>query len=118
MPRPKKCRRVCGLPETRGFRPIAAKGQSIRHTPIVMTIDEFETVRLIDREGLNQEECAERMDVARTTAQAIYLRARRKLADALVEGRPLLIEGGEVVVCERSSACRGGCGCHCPHKGE
>lgn len=112
MPRPQKCRRVCALPQTRGFRPVDKS--CARRTPVIMALDEFETIRLIDREGLNQEECAAQMQVARTTVQSIYLRARRKLAQALVDGHPLLIEGGEVIVCERSAACRAsGCRCRC-----
>ncbi len=99
------------MPETSGFRPI---GKTRAKHAVCMTVDEFETIRLIDHEGLNQEACAAQMEVARTTVQAIYLRARRKLAAALVEGRPLHIEGGQVVVCEQSAACRGtGCRCRC-----
>ena len=59
-----------------------------------MSLDEFETIRLLDREGLTQEQCAERMGVARTTVTAIYESARRKTAEALVDGKRLLIRGG------------------------
>ena len=74
---------------------------------ITMTVDEYESIRLIDLEGLTQEECAERMDVARTTAQAIYNSARVKLAECLVNQKELVIEGGEYVVCEGNAD---GCG--------
>jgi len=60
----------------------------------VMSLDEFETIRLLDFEGLTQEQCAERMGVARTTVTAIYESARRKTAEALVNGKRLLIRGG------------------------
>ncbi len=60
----------------------------------MLSLDEFETIRLLDREGLTQEQSAERMGIARTTVTAIYERARRKVADALVDGRRLLIRGG------------------------
>ena len=59
-----------------------------------MTVDEYEAVRLLDAEGLTQEACADRMNVARTTVTAIYDSARKKLADAIVLGKRLLIAGG------------------------
>ena len=65
-----------------------------------MTVEEYETIRLIDLEGLNQEACAERMHVARTTAQTMYRNARHKLADCLVNSRRLIIEGGDYQICE------------------
>lgn len=75
-----------------------------------MTLDEYEVIRLIDLEGLTQEQCAVQMEVARTTVQAIYAGARQALARCIVEGRPLLIGGGDVRLCEhRSAACGRGC---------
>lgn len=59
-----------------------------------MTVDEFEALRLLDNEGLTQEACASRMNIARTTVTAIYDSARKKIADALVNGKRLLITGG------------------------
>lgn len=70
-----------------------------------MTVDEYETIRLIDHEGLMQEDAAERMNVARTTVQAIYGNARKKLAAALVEGKTLRIEGGDVEICGGNPQC-------------
>lgn len=107
MPRPRKCRRVCSLPECSRFGP-----QGCRWDPelaIVMTVDEYETIRLIDGEGMTQEECAARMNVARTTVQGIYDAARKKVADALVNGKPMLIEGGDYSLCD-GNGCGGGCG--------
>lgn len=95
MPRPTKCRRVCHFPEALEFIPAdGAAGE-----PVLLTIDEFETIRLIDREGLSQEACGTQLGVGRTTAQNIYDRARKKLADALTLGRPLKIEGGDYRLC-------------------
>ncbi len=59
-----------------------------------MTVDEYEVVRLLDHEGFNQEECGSRMNVSRTTVTAIYESARKKMADMLVNGKRLLIVGG------------------------
>jgi predicted DNA-binding protein (UPF0251 family) len=67
---------------------------------IVMSVDAYETIRLIDLEGLTQEECAAQMNVARTTVQGIYNEARKKLADSLVNGKPLRIEGGDYRLCD------------------
>lgn len=98
MPRPRKCRRVCCLPACNRFGPMNFTAKDDCH--IHMTVDEYETIRLIDLEGLTQEECSSQMNVARTTVQAIYNGARGKLAEALVEGKILHIEGGEYKLCD------------------
>jgi predicted DNA-binding protein (UPF0251 family) len=67
--------------------------------PIVMSVEEYETIRLIDLEELTQEACAAQMNVARTTVQGIYNDARRKLADSLVNSKLLLIRGGDYRLC-------------------
>jgi hypothetical protein len=77
-----------------------------------MTVDEYETIRLIDAEGYTQEACAEHMDVSRSTIQSIYDSARKKLSDSLVHGKVLWIEGGEYRLCEGMSNECGGGGCH------
>ena len=59
-----------------------------------MTVDEFEALSLLDKEGLTPEACASRMNIARPTVTAIYDSARKKVADALVNGKRLLITGG------------------------
>ena len=96
MSRPRKCRKVCHYPDVLGFDPV---GTEEKVSPVMMTVDEYETIRLIDKEGFSQEQCREFMNVARTTVQLIYASARRKLADALVEGRPIRITGGDYELC-------------------
>ena len=96
MSRPKKCRRVCEYPQTLAFAPEEASQNA---QPVILTVEEYETIRLIDKEGLSQEECGELMQVARTTVQQIYANARRKLADVLVDGLPLRIGGGDFELC-------------------
>lgn len=100
MARPTKIRKVCGLPETDLFGPLNARPFEIDNNCINMTVEEYEAIRLIDKEGLMQEECAERMGVARTTVQRIYISARKKLADAIVDGVTLKIQGGSYAVCD------------------
>lgn len=111
MPRPKKCRKVCCMPKNTGFVP-ACSGSEGRE--IIMTVDEYETIRLIDKEGFSQEECGNYMNVARTTVQQIYNNARKKIAEAIVEGIALRIEGGDYMLCEgKEKICRcGGCDKH------
>lgn len=143
MPRPCRKRRICAEPACRSFGPRRRNGITaesgagaesgarpevktghcgmeadgeMRQT-ITMTLDEFEAIRWIDLEGLTQEQCAEQMDVARTTAQAIYSSARAKIAECLVNEKELIIEGGNYVICDRDAGgcrrgCHGGRGCH------
>lgn len=101
MPRPRKFRNVCHFPRNLRFLP---EENGEKKPPVVLSVDEYETLRLIDREGFSQEECGERMNVARTTVQLIYTSARKKLADMLVEGRELRIEGGEYRLCNGNAA--------------
>ena len=90
MPRPARCRRIAQMPMYRSFSPDDIEpAEQVR-----MTVDEFEALRLLDSEGLTQEACAGRMNIARTTVTAIYESARRKVAEALVQGKRLLIVGG------------------------
>lgn len=105
MPRPRKCRKVCCLPSAMEFAPVDAKAEA---EAVVMAVDEYEAIRLIDNEGFSQERCGEYMGIARTTVQQIYDCARKKLARALVEGRPLKISGGEFRLCDGAEAY---CGC-------
>lgn len=107
MPRPRKCRKVCCLPESNLFGPLNSPNLD---SEIIMTVEEYETVRLIDFENLMQEECAERMNVARTTVQRIYNDARKKIAQSLVNGNVLKIEGGDYNLCDGYEK---SCGCFC-----
>ena len=109
MPRPKKCRRVCDYPQTLTFLPEDHKN---RELAVILTVDEYETIRLIDKEGLSQEQCGDFMQVARTTVQQIYASARKKLADVLVDGLPLRIEGGDYQLCNGGDRAYGCSNCY------
>jgi predicted DNA-binding protein (UPF0251 family) len=109
MPRPRKWRKVCCLPESNRFGPLDSPAKM---EPVVnMTVDEYETIRLIDLEGMTQEECAGQMNIARTTVQGIYNDARKKLAESLVNGKVLRIEGGEYRLCDGLGRGCGASGC-------
>lgn len=95
MSRPEKCRRICSHPVVRAFAPTdrAANGE------VILGFDEYETIRMIDGFGHSQAACAQKMGVSRATIARIYAAARQKLAEALINGRGLKIEGGDVIVC-------------------
>ncbi len=113
MSRPRKCRKVCRLPKIKRFIPEGC-GRENSET-VVLTVDEYETIRLIDQESFTQEACGSYMNIARTTVQQMYNRARKKLAFALVNGLVLKIEGGDYQLCEGKEAyC--GCGGCCRHR--
>lgn len=101
MPRPRKWRRVCDEPQNTTFGPVDRDLQD--YDVIIMTVDEYETIRLIDLENMSQEECGKIMNIGRTTAQRIYNDAKRKLAMSLVNGVCLKIEGGDYELCEEET---------------
>lgn len=108
MARPVIGRKICMLPDNNRFAPIGSRMDSMNC--VNMAVDEYETIRLIDLEGFTQEECAKQMNIGRTTVQSIYARARKKLAEFLVEGKMLNIEGGKYHLCERyGNGCGSGC---------
>ena len=113
MPRPRKCRRVCHFPDTLSFAPL----EPADDRPVIsFSLEEYETIRLIDREGFSQEQCSEQMQVARTTVTGIYDSARYKMAKMLVFGLGLTVSGGDVDVCGSAGTCCGKCGvgqCQC-----
>lgn len=113
MPRRKCCRRVEALPGCPIYKPAGVPVSLLRE--VSLTIDEFESLRLADYEGLYQAQAAERMSVSRATFGRIVEAARRKVAEALVEGCALRIEGGEVEMVKRPACKCAKCG-H-PEKG-
>lgn len=97
MARPVKSRIVCSEPKITTFRPDDCDQLEY----VYMSLEEFETIRLIDNNNLTQEETANFMDIARTTVQGIYDDARKKIADAIVNGKVLKIEGGNYSLCAK-----------------
>ena len=89
MPRPPRCRRICGVPQVDTFCPNGCENTE----PILLTLDEYEVIRLVDLEQQTHEQCAAQMDISRSTVQEIYESARRKIAACLVHGKPLHITG-------------------------
>ena len=103
MPRPSRCRRICDEPAYDSFAPCGTAAGA----PISLTLDEYESIRLIDLEKRTHAQCAEQMGVSRTTVTEIYERARHKMADCLVNGRPIQITGGHYRLCDGTARCGG-----------
>lgn len=92
MGRPIKWRRVNQMPTVLQFVP-SDKAASLTSDNILL-IEEYEALRLKDLEGMEQEECADQMQISRPTFQRILMTARQKVADSLVNGKGIRIEGG------------------------
>jgi len=95
MPRPCCDRRVSGQPPAHVFKPAGVPMTALDE--VILTLDEFEAIRLADLEQLYQEQAADRMGVSRPTISRILEAAHRKVADALVHGKALRIQGGPVL---------------------
>jgi len=92
MPRPRLCRRVGLQPDVTYFKPAGIRIIDLEET--TLTVDEFEAIRLKDLLGLEQEECAKKMGISQPTFHRLILSARKKMADAIVNGKAIRIEGG------------------------
>ncbi|MBP7095084.1 MAG: DUF134 domain-containing protein [Spirochaetia bacterium] len=94
MPRPVSRRRVGASPVARAYKPAGVPLRELEE--VILSLDELEALRLADLEGLYQEACAVRMGISRQTFGRIVESARRKVADALVNGKALAFEGGKI----------------------
>ncbi len=92
MPNRRRHRKIESPPAMEGFKPYGIRMRNLEK--IVLLFEEYEALRLIDYEDLNQEEAAARMNVSRPTFTRVYKKARKAIARALVEGKAILIEGG------------------------
>jgi len=96
MPRPKCNRQICGIPDKNYFKPRGIPTADLEE--IVLSLDEFEAIRLADYEQFYQEEAATRMNISRQTFGRIVASARKKIADVLINAKALKIEGGKVTL--------------------
>lgn len=90
MPRPCKRRRIRGRPSSYYFKPAGIRKRELEQ--ISLSADEFEAVRLKDFKELEQSECATKMNISQPTFHRLLLCARKKLAEAVVEGKAIEIE--------------------------
>lgn len=107
MSRPFKCRRICEEPKYNSFAPLGVENPE----KCMISVDEYEAVRLIDLEKKTHQQCAELMGVSRVTVTDMYEKARFKIADSIANGKILCITGGNYRICEGSvNKC---CGTRC-----
>ena len=104
MSRPPLCRRVGFIPEVTYFKPAGIPLRELEEN--CLSVEEMEAIRLKDLEDLEQEQCAEKMNVSRPTFVRILDSARKKVADALVKGKAVRIEGGNYEIAIRRFLCR------------
>ncbi len=105
MPRPKCRRQICGTPDKNYFKPRGIPAVNLEE--VLLDLDEFEAIRLADYERLYQEEAAAQMNISRQTFGRILDAAHRKIADVLIHGKALQIEGGKVTLNKSSPRGRG-----------
>ena len=94
MPRRKRNRRIQVPPVIKGMSVYGVRGRKTNE--VVLHLEEYEAIRLLDYQNLTQEEAAVFMDVSRPTLTRIYEEARNKVATAFVEGRDLIFRGGDI----------------------
>lgn len=109
MPRPRKPKIICSMPLYNEFGPREAP---ITGEPVILSVEEYETIRLIDHKGMDQSQCANELGVARSTVQRLYSDARTKIAKSIVTGKHLNISGGDYKLCPKRNnpALCEGCG--------
>lgn len=94
MPRPQDNRMVLEPPLFSEFKPLGIKGQDLEQ--IQLALDEFEAFRLADYNGLSHAEAADEMGISRSTFSRLIEKARKNIADFIIQGKLLTIEGGSV----------------------
>ena len=104
MARPTKWRRVAFIPEVAYFKPAGIPLRALEE--VTLTVEEAEAIRLKDLESLEQEDCAQRMHISRPTFHRVLGSARRKIADALINGKAMRIEGGNFALASQPFRCR------------
>jgi uncharacterized protein len=106
MARPIKCRRISNMPGTTYFKPASIPIRELEE--VCLSLEELEAVRLKDLEGLEQEQGADSMQISRATFQRILASARQKIADALLNGKALRINGGNIEIAPLLFSCAAG----------
>ncbi len=107
MPRPKKCRIVKEPPQYLRFKPTGVRASELES--LAMTLDELEAIRLADYEKMDHAQASEEMEISRSTFTRLLDRAHEKIAQFLIDGKALYIDGGEIHFRDNLFKC-GNCG--------
>ena len=110
-PRPFRPRRISSLPIISGLKPYGNKKNAGRAEEVFLNLEEYEAIRLCDYEMLNHHQASVTMQVSRPTLTRIYSKARQKIAEALVTGKQIIIEGGKIYFDSEWYLCKS-CGCY------
>ncbi len=103
MVRPRRLRRVSFEPDVTFFKPVGIRMKELDE--VVVSVDEFEAVRLKDLESLEQGDAAKKMNISQPTFHRLLLSARKKIAEAIVKGKAIKIEGGNFKASFSGSFC-------------
>ena len=109
-PRPVRIRRISNPPVISGFKPYGRKAGNNESGSVFLHLEEYEALRLCDYEMLNHHQASVIMNVSRPTLTRIYARARQKIAEAMVKGYRVIIEGGKIYFDSDWFECSS-CGC-------
>ena len=93
MPRPRRLRRVRAMPDVDYFKPAGVRISEL--SQVILTVDEYEAVKLKDFEGIEQTESAKKMNISQPTFNRLLTSARKKISDAIINGKAIKIEGGD-----------------------
>ena len=92
MPRPRICRRIRFMPDVTYFKPAGVRMTELEET--ILNVEEYEAVRLIDLENTEQNKAAAQMNISQPTLSRLLKSGRKKLAEAIVKGKAIKIQGG------------------------
>jgi predicted DNA-binding protein (UPF0251 family) len=110
-PRPIRLRKISNPPTISGFKPYGPKGDMENQGSVFLQYEEYEAIRLCDYEMMNHFQASEIMNVSRPTLTRIYARGRQKIAEAMVMGWQIVIEGGKIYFDSEWFSCKS-CGCY------
>jgi uncharacterized protein len=94
MPRPRRYRRIGFKPNITYFKPAGIRMNILDE--VILTVDEYESIRLNDLQCLDQSESASKMEISQPTFQRLVKSARKKISDALINGKAIKVEGGNI----------------------